>query len=414
MKDEEKTMAENNPTPNVDQNAARLRRRKLALMGLGGFFTAAAVAYGAYWFAYGSSRQATDDAYVAGNRVPVMAEAEGTVTAVLADETTEVSQGQVLVRLDDTDARVALQEAEARLAATVRRVEELYANDKQLLAKTEEQQAELDQSRSDFRRRKALNKLGYYSDSALEQSGTEVTVGERQLAEAQHALAAVRAQIGGGEVADHPDVKLAAAQVRAAYLALQRMTIVAPVAGYVAKRDVQIGQRVNPSAPLMAVVPLSQIWVDANFKESQLSRIQPGQAVDLRSDVYGGRVTFHGKVAGVDAGTGSAFALLPAQNATGNWIKVVQRVPVRIEIDAADLAAHPLRIGLSMQVDVDTRVQKDGALLGAVAAPQYSTSVYDQRMAGVDELIAGIIRSNSVSPRPILAGVIVTGAGHDR
>ncbi len=409
-------MAENSTTTGIDLNEQkRLRRRKTALLGLGAIFTAAAIGYGTYWGIYGNTRQSTDDAYVAGNRVPVMTEAEGTVTAVLADETTEVQQGQVLVRMDDADARVALQEAEAKLAATVRRVEELYATDKQLMAKTEEQQANLSQSRSDYKRHQALNKLGYYSDSALEQSGTNVEVNEHQLAEAEHALSAVRAQIGGGEVADHPDVKLASAEVRAAYLALARMTIVAPVSGYVAKRDVQIGQRVSPSAPLMAIVPLSQIWVDANFKESQLDRIRPGQDVSLRSDVYGRRVTFHGKVAGVDAGTGSAFALLPAQNATGNWIKVVQRVPVRIEIDPAELAAHPLRIGLSMAVDVDTRVQKDGTLLTALPVPQYSTPVYDQRMAGVDELIAGIIRSNGGgSARPMLAGVASVVAGRDR
>ncbi len=408
-------MAENT-TQNTTLNPAvdpavqqRQQTRKRAFMALGALFVAAALGYGTYWVAVGSRHQSTDDAYVAGNRVPVTAEAEGSVTAILADETSEVTQGQVLVRLDDTDARVALQEAEAKLAATVRHVEELYATDKQLVAKTEEQQATLTQSRSDYKRHAALNQRGYYPDSALEQNSTEVQVDERQLAEAQHAVAALRAQLGSGSVAENPDVKLAAAEVRGAYLALQRMTIVAPVSGYVAKRDVQIGARVSPSAPLMAIVPLSQIWVDANFKESQLDHIRPGQPVSLHSDVYGGGVSFHGKVAGVDAGTGSAFSLLPAQNATGNWIKVVQRVPVRIEIDPADLAAHPLRIGLSMEVSIDTH-SGDGSMLQPLPAPEYSTPVYDQRMAGAETLIADIIRSNGGDVMPVLA----VRAGHDR
>jgi membrane fusion protein, multidrug efflux system len=392
----------------------RLALRKRGLMALGGVFAVAAVAYGAYWFAVGSRHQTTDDAYVAGNRVPVMAEAEGTVTAILADETNEVQQGQVLVRMDDTDAKVALQEAEAKLASTVRHVEELYANDRQLAAKAAAQQATLAQHRSDYQRHQALNKRGYFSDSALEQSGTQVQVDQHELAEDQHAISALHAELGDNGVAENPDVKLAAAQVRAAYLAVQRMTIVAPVSGYVAKRDVQIGQRVGVSAPLMAIVPLSQIWVDANFKESQLSRIRPGQDVELRSDVYGSRVTFHGTVAGVDAGTGSAFALLPAQNATGNWIKVVQRVPVRVQIADADLKRFPLRIGLSMEVSVDTHAGADGAALAPVPAPQYSTPVYDQRMAGVESLIAGIISANGGGMQTKLAGVTALVVGRDR
>jgi len=401
--------------PAVDPAAQKRQlTRKRGLMVLGGVFAVAAIGYGAYWFAVGSRHQSTDDAYVAGNRVPVMAEAEGTVTGILADETSEVSQGQVLVRLDDTDAKVALQEAEAKLAATVRHVEQLYATDKQLGSKAEAQQATLAQHRSDYQRHQALNQRGYFSDSALEQSGTQVQVDQHELAEDQHAIAALHAELGDGGVADNPDVKLAAAQVRAAYLTLQRMTVVAPVSGYVAKRDVEIGQRIAPGASLITVVPLSEIWVDANFKESQLDRIRPGQPVSLRADVYGGRVDFHGTVVGVDAGTGSAFALLPAQNATGNWIKVVQRVPVRVQIDERELAQHPLRIGLSMEVSVDTHAGSDGKPLTPVVAPQYSTPVYDQRMAGVDALITDIIRANGGGEaHPMLAGV-TTVMGRDR
>jgi len=403
---------QNQTTPAADTKLKTLRTR--GLIGLGAVFAAAAIAYGVYWIVAGGRHENTDDAYVAGNRVPVMSEAEGTVTAILADETSEVQQGQVLVRLDDTDARVTLQEAEAKLAATVRHVEELYATDRQLAAKAAAQQATLAQHRSDYQRHQALNKRGYFSDSALEQSGTQVQVDQHELAEDQHAISALHAELGSSGVADNPDVRLAAAEVRAAYLTLQRMTVVAPVSGYVAKRDVQIGQRVSASAALMAIVPLSQIWVDANFKESQLEHIRPGQPVDLHADVYGGRVTFHGTVVGIDAGTGSAFALLPAQNATGNWIKVVQRVPVRVQIADAELQQHPLRIGLSAEVSVDTHAGNDGAALAPVVPPQYSTPVYDQRMAGVDALIAGIIRANGGGAQSFLAGVDAAVVGRDR
>ena len=407
---------ENETNPNGEQNRKRLR--KTALMSLAAIFAAAGLAYGAYWGLFGSNRQTTDDAYVAGNRVPVMAEAEGTVVAVLADETSEVQQGQVLVRLDDSDARVNLQEAEARLASTVRHVQELYATDKQLTAKAEAQQATLAQARSDYQRHQQLNRRGYYSDSALEHSSTQVQIEEHALAEAEHAQSAVHAEVANTDVADHPDVKLAAAEVRAAYLALQRTTVVAPVSGYVAKRDVQIGERVATNTPLMAIVPLSQIWVNANFKESQLDRIRPGQAVSLHSDVYGNGVVFHGIVAGLDAGTGSAFSLLPPQNATGNWIKVVQRVPVRVLIDQDDLRQHPLRLGLSMEVTVDTHVASAGVALDPPPAPAYATPVYDQRLEGVEPLIADIIRSNSVSAAAPHLAAVVTGtallASHDR
>jgi membrane fusion protein (multidrug efflux system) len=387
----------------VNTTTPKGAQRKRVLTALSAAFLGAAILYGGYWALLGRFHESTDDAYVAGNQVPVMAEATGTVTAILADEPAQVHQGQVLVRLDDSDARVALQKAEANLASTVRRVEQLYASERQLDAKVASQQATLALARSDYERHKNLNARGYFSASALEHSATSVQVDEHDLTQAEQERQAVRAQVVNTDVADHPDVKLAAAEVRAAYLDLERMTIVAPVTGYIARRNVQIGARVDGSAPLMVVVPLDQVWVDANFKESQLGHIRPGQAVSLSSDLYGGGVTFHGTVTGVDAGTGSAFALLPAQNATGNWIKVVQRVPVRVAIAPADFAAHPLRIGLSMDVDVDTR--SAGTAGDPPPAPAYATTVYDQRLAGAEALIAGIIRSNGAAGTGALAVV---------
>ncbi len=399
----------NQEQPNTNAASPRVTRRRAAILGLTGVFAIAGFGYTAYWALVGRFHQTTDDAYVAGNQVPITAEAQGTVTAILADETAEVHQGQVLVRLDDSDARLALQKAEANLASTVRRVEQLYATAKQLDAKVAEQQATLALARSDYERHKNLNQRGYYSASALEHSATSVQVDEHGLTEAEQARSAVRAEVANTDVVDHPDVKLAAAEVRTAYLNLERMTIVSPVTGYVAKRNVQLGAHVDGSAPLMVVVPLDQIWVNANFKESQLARIRPGQPVRLRSDLYGSSMAFHGTVVGVDAGTGSAFALLPAQNATGNWIKVVQRVPVRVSIAPEDSANHPLRIGLSMVVDVDTRDSGTVTAGDPPREPTYATSVYDQRLAGAEQLIAAIISSNSVRGTAALAVI-----PHDR
>ena len=396
----------------------RRRRRVIALSSLTALFLAAGTAYAVYWAAVGRFHQSTDDAYVAGNRVPVMAQVNGTVVGVLADDTMRVHRGQTLVRLDDSDARIALQQAKAKLAATVRQVSAMYATEKQLQAQVAKQQSTLKLARKDYKRNKAMHALGYFTTKSLEHSGTLVDVDDLSLTEARQALQALRARLGTTDVADNPDVKLAAARVRAAYLALRRTKIVAPVSGYIAKRGVQVGQDVTPGTALMAIVPLHQVWVEANFKESELDKIHIGQPAVMHADMFGDSVTFRGKVIGLGAGTGSAFSLLPPQNATGNWIKVVQRVPVRIGVSTADLDRHPLRIGLSMDVTVDTGGAKAGT--GPIFDPgTYTTPVYKTQDAGVSGLIASIIRDNA----PGMAGENVastapagsnTGSHHGR
>ena len=372
----------------------RRRKRLIALTGLATLFLALGAVYGIYWAAVGRFHQSTDDAYVAGNRVPVMAQVHGTVVAVLADDTMRIHRGQTLIRLDDSDARIALQQARANLAATVRQVCAMYATERQLQAQVAKQQSTLSLARKDYSRNKAMHALGYFTTKSLEHSGTLVDVDSLSLTEAKQALRALRAKLGATDVADNPDVQLAAAQVRAAYLALQRTMIVAPVSGYIAKRDVQVGQDVTPGTALMAIVPLHQVWVEANFKESELDKIHIGQPAVMHADMFGDAVTFHGKVIGLGAGTGSAFSLLPPQNATGNWIKVVQRVPVRIGIDAADLDRHALRIGLSMDVTVNTGGDKTDT--GPIVDPgTYTTSIYQTQDAGANQLIASIIQDNS-------------------
>ncbi|HEX5314165.1 MAG TPA: efflux RND transporter periplasmic adaptor subunit [Gammaproteobacteria bacterium] len=378
------------PAPEI----RRKRRRRLALLGLAALFLVVGGSYGAYWALVGRFEQSTDDAYVAGNRVAVMPQEEGTVVAILADDTSRVHRGEILVRLDDSNARIALQQAKANLAATVRATNALYATEKQLQAKVAKQQATLELARHDYARDEDMHKLGYYSTKNLQHSETLVDVDKRSLAAAEQQLEAVRARVRDGGVADNPEVRLAAAKLRAAWLAVQRARIVAPVSGYVAERDVQLGEDVAPGTALMAIVPLDQLWVEANFKESQLASVRPGQTVTMQADLYGGSTTFHGRVIGIGAGTGSAFSLLPPQNATGNWIKVVQRVPVRIGIAKADLARHALRIGLSVNVTVET-ARNDRTKVGPIVAPHtYKTSVYEAQASGADRLIANIIRDN--------------------
>jgi membrane fusion protein, multidrug efflux system len=307
-----------------------------------------------------------------------------------------VKAGQPLVRLDQADARVALDEAEAQLARTVRDVRNLFATTSQLQANVQARETELAAAQSDFARRQRLGGSGAVSGEELQHASDAVKAAQAGLLAAQQQLAANRARVDGTTLADHPQVRAAAAAVRDAYLTLARTELPAPVSGFVARRNVQLGQRVSPGAPLMAVVPLEQVWVDANFKEPQLARMRVGQPARLTADLYGTRVVYHGTVAGFGAGTGAAFSLLPAQNATGNWIKIVQRVPVRIALDPRELAAHPLQIGLSMKADVDVRAGADGARLPELAsnAAAWSTDVFAASNALADARVEAIIAAN--------------------
>lgn len=387
------------------QSAPANSRKKL-LLGAAGVFAVIAVAYGAWWTVVARHYEHTDDAYVQGNLVQITPQMGGTVVTIHADDTDYVKAGDALVMLDKADAQVALDRAQAELAQTVRQVRTLYANNGALKANIAVRQAEVERARtdlakaqSDARRRQELADSGAVSGEEMLHAQTAVANAKAALASAQAALAAAREQLAtntaltdGTSVEQHPNVLAAAAKVREAFINLSRTSLRAPVTGYVARRSVQVGQRVAPGAALMTIVPLDQVWVDANFKEVQLGRMRIGQPVTLEADLYGSRVEYHGKVAGLGAGTGSAFALLPAQNATGNWIKVVQRVPVRIELDPKEIEAHPLRVGLSMNVSVDVS-STDGPALAEVrrAAPAYATSVMDHAREDAEKLVAATI-----------------------
>jgi membrane fusion protein, multidrug efflux system len=370
-------------------------RRQLGLAVVLGVVVIAGIAWAAWWLWSDRYDETTDDAYVSGNVVQITPQISGTVVAIGADDTQFVKAGALLVQLDRADAKVALDRAEAQLAKTVRDVRAMFATSAKLKATVEMRRSDLNRAQDDLARRQRLAGSGAISNEDLKHAQGAVDTAKAALLAAEEELAANQAHIDRTTVDDNPDVRNAATRVREAYLSYARTELPAPVSGFVAKRAVQLGQRVAPGVPLMAIVPLDQVWVDANFKESQLAHMRVGQRVSLTADLYGGKVDYRGKVVGFGAGTGSAFALLPAQNATGNWIKIVQRVPVRIALDPKDLAAHPLQIGLSMQVDVDTH-DRSGVRLPEIARTgiPYATDVFHSQEAVADERVRAIIAAN--------------------
>ncbi|MFX1761819.1 EmrA/EmrK family multidrug efflux transporter periplasmic adaptor subunit [Paraburkholderia sp. A1RI-2L] len=378
-----------NPQPNANNGK---RKRMMTLLVL--VIVIAAIAYGLYYFLVARFSESTDDAYVNGNVVQITPQVTGTVIAVNADDTQTVKIGDPLVQLDPADSRIALQQAEANLGQTVRQVRGLFADDSQYQAQVAVRQADLSRAQDDLRRRMQVAQTGAVSQEEISHARDTVKSAQAALEAAQQQLAANRALTANTTIANHPNVMAAAAKVRDAYLANARNMLPAPVTGYVAKRSVQVGQRVSPGTPLMSVVPLNAVWVDANFKEVQLKHMRIGQPVEMTADVYGSSVVYHGKVVGFSAGTGSAFSLLPAQNATGNWIKVVQRLPVRVALDPQELKKHPLRIGLSMQVDVNIK-DDTGSQLGNAQNTVYQTSVFEKYGDEADAEIARIIAENA-------------------
>ncbi|MDP9087953.1 MAG: HlyD family efflux transporter periplasmic adaptor subunit [Pseudomonadota bacterium] len=376
-------------TAAAQSTAAPGRARRLALLGLGTVVLLSGLGYAGYWFFDGRYFESTDDGYVNGDVVQVTSEVPGTVLSLNVDDTQLVNEGQPLLQLDPADARIAEQNAEADLARAVRQVRGLFAQGQELRAQIQQREQAARTADDDLKRRSTLIEDGAISAEELSHARDAVTTTRANLAAARDQLSQTVAQVDGTTIASHPQVLAAAAAVRNAALALHRTELDSPVSGVVAKRSVQVGQRVAAGTPLLAVVPLENVWVDANFKEVQLERMRTGQPVTLRTDLYGRQVTYHGRLAGIAAGSGNAFALLPSQNASGNWIKIVQRVPVRILLDENELKAHPLRIGLSTTVRVD---------LHDASGPLMSTAVRNvplpkQASAGDDPAVSALIAS---------------------
>jgi membrane fusion protein (multidrug efflux system) len=398
-------------------------KRRAILLLIGGTLLVVLLAVFAWWFFIGQWRTSTDDAYVGGNIVAVMPMTGGTVIAIHADTTQAVSEGQLLVQLDDSDARLQLDAAEAALATAVREVRGLYATSHGNLPLLAQRRADLAraqadlassdatlaQAESEYKRRVVLAQQNFVSPENVQialtvrdaararhdAANSAVLASSAAIAQTADQASVSSARVDHTSLENHPAVRAAAVRVREAALALARTRVLAPVSGQVAKRSVQIGERVTPGAALMAIVPLNKVWLDANFKETELRDVRIGQMVKLTSDFYGDSAIFHGRVLGLAPGTGSAFALLPAQNATGNWVKIVQRLPVRIALDAKELQAHPLRIGLSMDASIDIHDRSGAALTTLPSATAIaSTSVYAQDIKAADALVAQIIADN--------------------
>jgi membrane fusion protein (multidrug efflux system) len=389
-----------NPAPPAEPATPRRRSNKrrwlllaatIVFLGLGG-------AYGVWWDRVGRFEVDTDNAYVAGNVIQVTPQVSGTIVAIHADDTDFVQAGQVLVEIDDADARLALEQAKADLAQTVREVATLFSTDGALNAVVSAREATLARAEQDLMRRQRLAGSGAVSAEELKHASDTLQEVQAQLAGARSQAEANRVLIDNTTIPDHPRVLRAASKVRDAWLALRRCSVPAPVSGQVARRSAQLGQRTTPGVALMTIVPLEQVWVDANFKEAQLREVRIGQPAELTADIYGGNVVYHGRVVGLAAGTGGAFSLLPAQNATGNWLKVVQRVPVRIALDPAEVKAHPLRIGLSMQVAVRVEDQGGKLLSAGRQHDTASTAVFEDLDHDAGPLIARIIADNTAVP----------------
>jgi membrane fusion protein (multidrug efflux system) len=407
-------------TTSVDDiPAAAASGRKKALTFVALAVVLGGLGYGAYYTLVVNHFEHTDNAYVQANVVQITPQVAGTVVAIAADDTDKVMAGQVLVKLDQADAQVALDQAQAQLAQTVREVRTLFANNGSLSAQISLREAEVTRTRTDVaralddvNRRSPLLATGAVGKEEFNHATAQLASARSALAGAESALAAAREQLmsnqsltDGTSVEQHPNVARAAARVRETFLALQRANLPAPVDGYVAKRSVQLGQRVQAGSPVMSLVVLNRPWVDANFKESQLQRIRIGQPATLTADVYGQKVVYHGKVVGLGAGTG--FSLLPAQNATGNWIKIVQRVPVRLSLDDSEVKAHPLRVGLSMEAEVDV-TEQSGAVLaqGPRENAVVQTTVFDVLQKDADALVRRIIAANLGRAHAVRAAMV--------
>ena len=389
-------MSANAESQTPQQPGSKKGKRKGALLLLTLLFIIVAVAYGIYWFLVLRHFEETDDAYVAGNQVQIMAQVSGSVTKVWADNTDYVQKGDPLVTLDQTDAQQAFEKAQTQLAASVRQTRQQMINSKQLQASIEVKKTALSQAQTDLNRRIPLGAANLIGREELQHARDTVASAQAELDVAIQQYNANQAIVLGTKLEQQPAVLQAATEVRNAWLALQRTKIVSPISGYVSRRSVQPGAQISSTTPLMAVVPASNLWIDANFKETQLAHMRIGQPATVISDIYGDDVKYTGKVVGLDMGTGSAFSLLPAQNATGNWIKVVQRLPVRIELDEKQLAEHPLRIGLSTLVEVNT-TDRGGEMLASQvrSSPVYESNAREIGLEPVNKLINDIIQANA-------------------
>jgi len=372
-----------------------LKKRKMATIVLASFFIIIGLIWLIYYLIWGQFEVSTDNAYVSGNLVQVMSQIPGTVIQINVDDTYFVNQGEEIIKIDPSDLKIAFQRSSAYLAQTVRQVRQSFEFAQQAQASVLLRHADLIKAQLDLKRRTGLIGEKAISREELQHYQTALDTAQAQYNYTLHNLHAALALVMNSHLYTHPQVERAKANFRTAYLNLRRTSIIAPVTGYVAKRNIQVGQQVAVNTPLLAIVPLNNVWVDANYKESQLKYIRIGQPVTLIADAYSD-ITYHGKIAGLNAGTGAAFSLLPPQNATGNWIKIVQRLPVRISLKPLELKRHPLQIGLSMRVTTNVHdITTNKLAMVASIKPVYSTDVYAKQLRDAEKHIDKILTENS-------------------
>jgi len=381
-------------TPTSLNNKSQQRKKGLSIFIL--LLLLTAIGSAAYWFFFIKGFEETEDAYVSGNQVMVSAQVAGNISKINVDNMDPVQAGDVLLELDDTNAKLSFEQAKSNLANAVRQVSQLNYTVKQLKSAVRANEITLAQAQGNLNRRVQLVKDGAIDKESFQHAKEAVELAKANLTTSQNQLGANQALLLDGPLSEQPQIQSAVSNLKQAWLNLERTKIRSPIKGYVARRNAQVGQAVSVGGALMAVVTTDQMWLDANFKETQLTHMRIGQPVEIHFDLYGKDKTFNGKVIGIEMGTGSAFSLLPAQNATGNWIKVVQRVPVRIQLDPQQLAENPLRIGLSATVKVNVTDSQGETLRDqAPTTTLYSTNVLQYDESAVNNLIESIIRDNS-------------------
>ena len=381
-------------TQNSSNNKSQQRKKGLSIFIL--LLLLIAIGSTAYWFFFIKGFEETEDAYVSGNQVMVSAQVAGNISKINVDNMDPVQAGDVLLELDDTNAKLSFEQAKSNLANAVRQVSQLNYTVKQLKSAVRANEITLAQAQGNLNRRVQLVKDGAIDKESFQHAKEAVELAKANLTTSQNQLEANQALLLDGPLSEQPQIQSAISNLKQAWLNLERTKIRSPIKGYVARRNAQVGQAVSVGGALMAVVTTDQMWLDANFKETQLTHMRIGQPVEIHFDLYGKDKTFNGKVVGIEMGTGSAFSLLPTQNATGNWIKVVQRVPVRIQLDPQQLAENPLRIGLSATVKVNVTDSQGETLRNqAPSTTLYSTNVLQYDESAVNNLIESIIRDNS-------------------
>lgn len=379
----------------IDAHKSRQRKTRMSIAI--GIFLLIGLLWALYWFFIARYHEETENAYVAGSMVVVNAQTAGTVEAILAEENQVVKAGDVLVKLSPTDAQVALAQASAQLANATRQIQNVFNTVSVTRAQMVQANSAVKTAQDAVNRRAVLVKTGAVSREEYDQAVNALNQALAAQKTTMEQNKSAGAQVAGTTTQNHPAIEAAKAAFRSAYINNKRLAVLAPTDGVIAKRNVQVGQQISQGVPLMSIVAANQLWVEANFKETQLANLRVEQPVELTSDVFGSGVKFKGTVQGIGIGTGSAFSVLPAQNATGNWIKIVQRIPVRIQLDAEELKAHPLRVGMSMIANVNTH-QRDGAVLGTVAGSDglsnLTTNVYAQDEEEANREADKIINAN--------------------